>query len=230
MTRTDFDWQSLLSAPRYFCGEQHYGPWAYRRADGTEATALGTYHVLMRVRGAHAAEVHPADERLEFGRGGKLCGDVIENIFAGRTEPVGRTTVADLRAALGEPAAAPVEAERECGECGGRGEVECFACGHEHECEDCDGTGKVNRPEHPEPVYVSVAGRSLDERYLAPLLAGLPDGPVYVRANVVRPGGRVIFVGDGWEILCVERVSDDEPGRKLDLFPLTELPGAADQT
>ena len=30
-----------------------------------------------------------------------------------------------------------------CGECKGRGSVECYACGHDEDCEYCDGTGKA---------------------------------------------------------------------------------------
>jgi hypothetical protein len=224
------DWRTALSTPPLFVPGTTWHPYVYHRPDGVPVTVCGSNKAILVVPGNFADLVTDKYEssRVEFGdKSTNKCasGAAIDGIIGTATDPLGTTTVAALRAAAGEQLV-PTESDGPCDGCGGRGTIECYACGHEDDCEECDGTGRTVCIDVPDPYYIDFGGRFVDVQLVAPLFARVPDGAVEVRA-FDGASRRFHLVGDGWQIVIQSMIAsfkpDDAP-RQLLLSPNVPVP------
>lgn len=222
---TDAERLVYLTRPRWFFGTGWWRPLGYLRSDTTTATWLGCPYGLIALGGG------AVDERVlsepDSASGKRPSPPSIENILNAPSEPVGTTTVAELLAAAGFDPTPPDMESVDCDECDGYGEATCYACGNDHDCERCDGTGKISEAPVPDPEYVGIGPGVFDRRYLAALLAGLPDGPVAVAVTKVAGMlNRVVFAGDGWRatLMCV---TERTPSSVLTLGVPGEVPAVS---
>jgi hypothetical protein len=197
-------WPHYFARPRYI--PNSYGdrtdPWNYTVPDGPPVTVVGSTRAILVVSDvALGGEMDylVGEPYPNF----RPPGISVEQILK-RCPAAGdvTTTVADMRAAFGEPLPSPATERAECPECGGTGTAECYACEREHDCDKCDGLGVIGgRPDYEPLMVESVNGQVLDGHLIAPLLPDLPDGAVSVRQE--RPNAAVYFVGDGWTLVAM---------------------------
>jgi hypothetical protein len=179
-------------------GDDPFFPWAYRRPDGTAATVGGSRFAVLVVSGEHAPMAPDGYENRDP-KTRRPSGKAVDALTGADRAAAGEATAADWRAAVGEPFVPPKPAAAVCPECDGTGRADCPHCEQEMDCEGCGGKGKTAPdPEWPAPVLVQVGGVGFDRRFLAPLLALVPDGPVMAAVG----GGALRLSGDGWVVLC----------------------------
>lgn len=227
MVTTTHDWTTPLlamyvakeSASKRENNSAVFFPTSYRRPDGTEATFCGTVYATLRIDGAHMR----TNAEYKVRGHNRASGETCDGIFNAPTKHVGEWTVSALRAALPEPAVLIVEVP--CDECHGRGKVECFACGHEDTCDDCGGTGKHTGEKDDLETYLRINGSRWDAKYLAPVLAIVPDESVRLEIGTGGKGkdeGKVALlriVGTDWQILAAAKDGDLDEAATVTDYP-----------
>lgn len=214
----DFDWSAFVAQSRYFPNAGlPFHPWCYRRPNGDCVTCIGTTYAVLAIDGQHVP-----GEPQEYGK--KLLlkddryysyspsGESNDRVFAKCDKPMQTVTLATLRALVGEPVAKPAPKEKKCDECNGTGQIECYHCGQDMDCEDCDGEGVIDSDEYKiENRYLRINKYHFNTRYLAPLLAGIPDCPLSLFSNINGGCCYMLIVGDGWRLLTISLVCECLP-------------------
>lgn len=126
------------------------------------------------------------------GREGDLSG-----LLRAAPPPTHAVDRADLLAAI--PFDGEIQADEECPDCFGDGEIECNL-GHDHDCPRCDGLGHIDEYSlrGPTPIVIEGLGFRINAVLLRGILRRLPGATIQASE---RPENVMCFRGPGWIFL-----------------------------